>query len=95
MAAAEEFSSGLARRRQITAADTLRLPYWDWARPATPGDNVFPSVFTFEKVMVQQAEGMVEINNPLFQYDLRDAPAPTGVATSRHVRTQYICYAPC
>lgn len=70
----------------MSAAQSLRLPYWDWAKPPPPGEEYLPSLLTNEKVSVQLPTGRTEIDNPLHRYEFGDNPAPPlNWATTPHV----------
>jgi len=63
---------GPERRRFQAAADRFRLPYWDWATPALPGQSVFPlSVGGNAYISVSGPNGMQSISNPLYNYNFR------------------------
>ncbi|KAH8589738.1 hypothetical protein B0O99DRAFT_692298 [Bisporella sp. PMI_857] len=55
-----------------TAADNLRIPYWDWA--AFP--QRFPDVMTWPTVRINTPTGLVNVTNPLFQYKFLSNPEP-------------------
>lgn len=52
------------RDRYSTAADTLRIPYWDWL--ISPS---LPTVMTTPKIGVNAPEGFRSIDNPLRRYN--------------------------
>ncbi|KAK4166368.1 hypothetical protein QBC43DRAFT_205926 [Cladorrhinum sp. PSN259] len=54
------------RPEYIAAAETLRQPYWDWARSAT-----LPMAVTPVNVTVMSPEGSKEIPNPLYNYQFQ------------------------
>jgi hypothetical protein len=54
------------------AADTLRLPYWDWA--AYP--QQFPDVLTWPTVRINPPTGLKNVTNPLYRYKLLTNPEP-------------------
>lgn len=56
-------------QEQLKAANSLRLPFWDWALdPATP-EGVMPESLRREKASVVYPNGTrSEIPNPLYQY---------------------------
>lgn len=76
MQIASEFPQGPVRDRYMAEAKVLRLPYWDFATPAAPGQDILPSVFTQNLVALQGPYGRVQIENPLYQFDFNGAPAP-------------------
>jgi hypothetical protein len=56
--------------RYITAADSFRMPYWDWARGKAGGG--VPEFFTEPFVTVANLNGTTEeIRNPLYAYGFR------------------------
>ncbi|ETS87554.1 hypothetical protein PFICI_01382 [Pestalotiopsis fici W106-1] len=51
------------------AADTFRIPYWDWAMKPSNGSSVFPSIlWGSSKIEVDGPNGKQNISNPLFSY---------------------------
>jgi hypothetical protein len=65
--AANEFS-GSDRDRYLAAAQNLRIPYWDWARPVTDGQHVVPDSLSSSAISVNVPSGQVTIANPLYSY---------------------------
>jgi tyrosinase len=75
------------------AADSFRIPYWDWASSAT-----IPSALTSSSLTINTPTGSRTITNPLFRYVFRptvgppDFPSSEGYAnapyTSRNSRAQ-------
>ncbi|DAA75792.1 TPA_exp: Tyrosinase [Trichophyton benhamiae CBS 112371] len=51
------------RAKYVTAAKTLRIPYWDWA-----SNPDIPRSMTTAKINVNTPTGMQSIDNPLYQY---------------------------
>ena len=89
---ASEFK-GINGSAYRTAAETFRIPYWDWAAPAPEGQHVMPpSISSAAKVQVGTANGTQTIPNPLYQYhfhplsptDLPDYPFSTWNNTLRY-----------
>ena len=66
--------SGNDRARYLSAAQNLRLPYWDWALSPPEGENPFPQMFSDATVSVNTPSGQQTIENPLLQFDFGDAP---------------------
>jgi tyrosinase len=80
----------------IKAADTWRLPYWDWAmkkpdwNPDNPDDPVnkipgsgpnVPFIITQEKVPVRTITGtVVPVDNPMFHFGVLGSFGDYGVA---------------
>ncbi|TVY78681.1 Tyrosinase [Fusarium oxysporum f. sp. cubense] len=54
------------------AADTWRLPYWDWARKQKYNEKYsFPEVLMFKFVTIyppQKPEGLTDITNPFYEF---------------------------
>jgi hypothetical protein len=90
MAVVAEFPDGPVKRRYLRAAQNLRLPYWDFAKPAAPGDNILPSMFIQPAVTVTAPYGRATIDNPLYQYDFNGNSAPTWSALNKQVA--YLAY---
>jgi tyrosinase len=65
--AANEFS-GSDRDRYLTAAQNLRIPYWDWARPVSDGQHAVPDSLSSSGVDVTIPSGQATIANPLYSY---------------------------
>ncbi|KAK0749656.1 hypothetical protein B0T18DRAFT_323937 [Schizothecium vesticola] len=63
--------SGSAAATYQAAAQTLRLPYWDWA--SDPGAQM-PPVAIQETVQVNAASGPVTMHNPLYSYQFKTFP---------------------
>lgn len=55
-----------------TAADNLRVPFWDWA--AEP--QRFPDVLLQPKVRIYTPCGIDYVKNPLYQYNFQGRPEP-------------------
>lgn len=53
------------RAKYVKAAETLRIPYWDWASKPE-----LPRSLTMRKINVNTAAGVKNIDNPLFRYEL-------------------------
>lgn len=74
---AGDFSGSDAEKYQ-TAADDVRLPYWDWA---SDEGNGIPDVLTQPRITVVKPEGSTEIDNPLYAYRFQNEPdASVGLA---------------
>ena len=56
------------RKRWIAAAQTLRMPYWDWGMKLAAGEAPFPTIFTETTVSVTTPRGQKTIANPLYSY---------------------------
>ncbi|KAH8724533.1 common central domain of tyrosinase-domain-containing protein [Phaeosphaeriaceae sp. PMI808] len=55
------------RQRWRNAAQTLRMPYWDWAMETNGGPTV-PTTIRDQQVTVTKPQGQVTIANPLYSY---------------------------
>ncbi|KAF4446357.1 hypothetical protein F53441_9980 [Fusarium austroafricanum] len=62
------FPNGTGRQSYIDAARDFRMPYWDWALPASKGEAHFPTVFWNETILQNGPRGIQEIHNPLYSY---------------------------
>lgn len=69
------------------AAQTFRIPYWDWAADAPAGKHVLPDTISGSPfIQLTVPSGNKVINNPLFRYhfkalnqnDFPDDPVSTG-----------------
>ena len=61
--------SGSEKDQYLAAAATFRIPYWDWAAPAAPGEHVLPSSISGTPwIMMSFENGTEVISNPLYQY---------------------------
>ncbi|KAF3046339.1 hypothetical protein E8E12_002768 [Didymella heteroderae] len=61
------------RERYQWAANSFRIPYWDWS--LGEGGGGVPSFFITETTMVATPEGRnIEIWNPLYQYTFKSIP---------------------
>ncbi|MCJ1264839.1 hypothetical protein MMC22_004714 [Lobaria immixta] len=79
------------------AAQTFRIPYWDWAADVPAGKHVLPDTISGSPfIQLQVPTGNKVINNPLFRYhfkplnpnDLPDAPFNTWQYTLRYPDSQ-------
>lgn len=54
------------------AAQTFRIPYWDWAADAPPQKTVLPDTISGSPfIQIQVPTGNKVINNPLFRYHFK------------------------
>ena len=53
----------------LAAADSLRIPYWDWAVSSS-----IPSVMTASQVTINSPTGSKTIRNPLYSYRFQKYP---------------------
>jgi len=47
----------------MAAAETLRMPYWDWAESAA-----IPTILNEAKITINMPTGKQQIDNPLYAY---------------------------
>jgi tyrosinase len=52
----------------LTAAASLRLPYWDWAVDPPNGQNAIPDSIAQPTIRVVTPNGTKTIENPLYSY---------------------------
>jgi tyrosinase len=64
--AANEFQ-GSDQQRYLSAAQNLRIPYWDWAAPQN-GGNTVPDVLVQPQITVNTPSGQQTIDNPVYSY---------------------------
>lgn len=69
-------NNGWTRSRMVTAANNLRLPYWDWAAKVPSGRPAMPLMFTDTTVTVWDATGQKTYENPLYTFRIND---PSGM----------------
>lgn len=50
------------------AASDFRIPYWDWAKDAPPGQTHFPDMFWDQVITQDGPRGRQWIRNPLYSY---------------------------
>ncbi|KAL1884276.1 hypothetical protein VTK73DRAFT_3260 [Phialemonium thermophilum] len=63
---------GEVRQRYQTAANTFRIPYWDWAAHPPAGEPVLPSSISGSSfVDIDGPSGVQRIANPLFTYQFK------------------------
>lgn len=90
---ANQFTKNEGQERYLAAAKAFRLPFWDWARPNLA---VFPDEATDSNVvrvvmpeelrkvydgLKKEADGSVEIPNPLFAYKFPEGVEETAKKT--------------
>ena len=78
--------SGSEKDQYLAAAAKFRIPYWDWAAPAAPGEHVLPSSISGTPwIMITLQNGTTVLPNPLYQYQFhqlsRDDMAYSPVST--------------
>lgn len=61
------------RTQYVTAVQTLRLPYWDWA-----SDPTLPPAVYAVKITVRAPEGIVDVPNPLASYHFQRPAVEAG-----------------
>jgi tyrosinase len=57
----------------VTAANKLRMPYWDWAAKPPAGRQAFPQMFTDTTVKLNAPSGSITVANPLFSFSFKDS----------------------
>jgi tyrosinase len=66
------FPEGEVRDKYTTAAQSFRIPYWDWAAAPAPGQSSFPSsVGGSPWIDADGPAGVQTIANPLFSYQFQ------------------------
>lgn len=71
---ANQFPAGNTRDSYLNAANTMRMPYWDWAAAPASGLPTLPLVVSQKYVTVHTPTGDQTIINPLFRYDFHPVP---------------------
>lgn len=61
--------TGADRERYVAAANTLRIPYWDWAR-----DPSLPQSVAAAQITINTPTGRRTIRNPLYSYVFQNWP---------------------
>jgi tyrosinase len=64
----EQWPAGDLKTRYINASQTLRIPYWDWAKPAPSGQHTMPDSMATPQISVTTPNGSQTIDNPLYTY---------------------------
>jgi tyrosinase len=82
---ANEWPAGPDRDRYVAAAQNLRLPYLDWAKPPASGDTI-PTVLTANTTAVITPNGSQTIHNPLYSYQFH--PTDAGLYYQIYVEWQ-------
>ena len=59
-----------SRNRYQLAAETLRMPYWDWSINAT-----MPTILNEPRVRINAPSGFRSIRNPLYTYRFHPQPS--------------------
>ncbi|KAK5989017.1 Tyrosinase [Cladobotryum mycophilum] len=62
------YSNSTERMLYQQAASDFRIPYWDWASPAPPGESFFPDIFWDPVIAQYGPNGLQAIRNPLYSY---------------------------
>lgn len=82
MDAASEFT-GADHDRYVTAAQNLRIPYWDWARPVTSGAHAVADSISSSGIVVNTPQqSQVTVQNPLYSYRFDPVDAGLGSPVS-------------
>ncbi|KAF2495650.1 Di-copper centre-containing protein [Lophium mytilinum] len=66
--AVSKFPNGGLKDRYSKVLETLRVPYFDWARNLASGDPTLPDFFQRPKVNIVTSTGNQTVDNPLFSY---------------------------
>ncbi|KAK4061552.1 uncharacterized protein Triagg1_10261 [Trichoderma aggressivum f. europaeum] len=69
------FTNVTERLLYMQAASDFRIPYWDWASPAPPGQSHFPDVFWNSTMAQYGPNGVQVIRNPLYSYSFHPLDA--------------------
>ncbi|KAH8656637.1 hypothetical protein BGZ60DRAFT_145468 [Tricladium varicosporioides] len=72
---AQEIAKTYKSKDYETAADNLRIPYWDWA--ATPYG--IPDMMTWPTIKINTATGAKNVTNPMYRYEFTRSPEPADV----------------
>lgn len=65
---ANMFPNSTDRQEYQHAAASFRLPYWDWSKESSDGDEHFPEVFWEPSIYQRGPKGAQVISNPLYSY---------------------------
>lgn len=65
----QSFPAGPQRDAYAGAAETIRIPFWDWAAAPASGLPTFPLIISGKYANVNTPTGQQTILNPLFRYD--------------------------
>lgn len=71
MKKAQQFSESENRARYVAAAQSFRMPYWDWAIIVPAGQSVVPTSMSSQQILViaPGSDGkQTSINNPLYSF---------------------------
>lgn len=78
--AVNSFPAGATRDRYAAAAQTFRIPYWDWAVAPPNGQSSLPDSVTRVSTTVITPSGTQSIANPLYAYRFNPDPSQLGGA---------------
>lgn len=60
----------------LAAAQTLRIPFWDWSVDAN-----IPAVANVSSIQINTPNGQKTIDNPLYRYSFPPTAADTGIVS--------------
>jgi tyrosinase len=67
------FANETERQLYETAAQSWRMPFWDWARTPPGGGPLYPADFGEPMVNAYGPNGWQLISNPLYSYHFSDS----------------------
>jgi hypothetical protein len=76
----DQWPVGAQKDRLANASQTLRIPYWDWAKPAPDGQHTMPDSMATPQISVITPNGSQTIDNPLYTYKFH--PIQAGALNS-------------
>jgi tyrosinase len=74
----DEYPAGEQKERYKSAAQKLRLPYWDWAKAQPPGQDILPQSVVKPTVELAGPRGKETVENPLLRYTFGADLGPPG-----------------
>lgn len=69
---ASSYPAGSQRDAMMAAAQTMRIPYWDWAANPQAGAHVMPTVMSSPQVTINGPNGQETISNPLYSFKFQN-----------------------
>lgn len=88
---AGEFSESEGRSRYLAAAQSFRIPYWDWAIVVPAGQSVVPTSLSSTSIQViQPGSGgkSTTIDNPLYSFQFHPINPSEGDFPDNQVRVK-------
>jgi tyrosinase len=61
--------TGSNKAAYVSAANTLRIPYWDWA-----SNSQIPATVSTQTISVNTPSGQKSLRNPLYKYNFQNFP---------------------